>query len=121
MLLYKSLTQEIIDAAYTVHKVLGHGFLEKVYENALSSELNIRNIAHTVQEPIKVTYKGDEVGVYIADIIVDEKVVLELKACKELSGEHMAQTLNYLKATDLKVGLLINFGSSKLEFKRLIK
>jgi len=121
MLLHGELTKEVIDAAYTVHKTMGYGFLERVYEKALSHELSLRNLMHEVQEPINVTYKGIDVGNYIADIIVEKKVILELKACEELSSSHISQTLNYLKATDIKVGLLINFGKNKIEVKRLIK
>jgi GxxExxY protein len=119
-LLYKELTQEIIGAAFEVYKVLGYGFLEKVYENALVEELKRRKVKVNQQEAIKVYYKEVLVGEYIADLFVDNKVIVELKAEKEFNAGHEAQLLNYLKATDIKVGLLINFGRKKCEFKRLI-
>jgi len=121
MLLYKELTKEIVDAAYTVHNQLGYGFLEKVYEKALSHELELRNMSFKNQNCIEVRYKDCIVGNYIADIVVENKVLLELKACDEISKVHIAQTLNYLKATNIKVGLLINFGNEKIQIKRLVK
>ena len=108
-LIEKELTGKIISAFYDVYNELGYGFLEKVYENALINELISRNIDCKKQQPIKVYYKEKEVGKYFADIIVEDKVILELKA-SALCEEHEYQLLNYLKATDIEVGLLLGFG-----------
>lgn len=118
--LHKELTYQIIGAAFEVQKVLGYGFLEKVYENALIQELQLRGIRVATQYPIKVEYKGVEVGDYYADMIVENKVIVELKTGKTFNPIHEAQLLNYLKATETKVGLLINFGEEKCEHKRLV-
>lgn len=119
-LLYKEITQEIIGAAFEVYKILGYGFLEKVYENALIEELKRRRIKANQQQPVKVFYKEVLVGEYVSDLFVEGKVIVELKAEKKYNSEHEAQLLNYLKASNIKVGLLINFGRLKCEFKRLI-
>jgi len=118
--LHKELTYQIIGAAFEVQKILGYGFLEKVYENALIQELQLRGIRVATQYPIKVEYKGVEVGDYYADIIAENKVIVELKTGKTFNPIHEAQLLNYLKATGTKVGLLINFGEEKCEHKRLV-
>ena len=118
--LHKELTYQIIGAAFEVQKVLGYGFLEKDYENALIQELQLRGIRVATQYPIKVEYKGVEVGDYYADMIVENKVIVELKTGKTFNPIHEAQLLNYLKATETKVGLLINFGEEKCEHKRLV-
>jgi len=119
-LIYKNTTGKIIGAAFEVYTNLGYGFLEKVYENALIKELQIRGLDFKSQYPIKVNYKGEEVGEYIADILVENKIIVELKTGKTINSFHEAQLLNYLKATGIKVGLLINFGPKKCEFKRFI-
>lgn len=119
-LILKDLTFQILAAAFEVHNVLGHGFLENVYEKALVKELNLRRLAAEAQKEIKVHYKGDVVGSYFADVVVADEVLLELKAVEKLAVFHEAQVLNYLKGTGLKVGLLINFGREKVEFKRLV-
>ncbi len=119
-LLYKQLVYDIVGCAMEVHNELGYGFLEKVYENALMLELRSSQIPAIQQCEIKVKYKNTIVGDYVADIVVDNKIILELKAVSHLADEHIAQTLNYLKATGYKLGLLINFGKEKLEYKRLI-
>ena len=118
--LFEDITREIIGAAFEVYKVLGYGFLEKVYENALRIELQLRALKVESQKPIRISYKGDSVGDYIADILVEEKVIVELKAEKEYNAKHEALLINYLKATGLKVGLLINFGEDKCKPKRLV-
>jgi len=118
--LFEDITREIIGAAFEVYKVLGYGFLEKVYENALLIELQLRALKVESQKPIRISYKGDSVGDYIADILVEEKVIVELKAEKEYNAKHEALLINYLKATGLKVGLLINFGEDKCKPKRLV-
>lgn len=118
-MLHEELTNKIICAFYNVYNTLGHGFLEKVYENALAIELKKTGLSVTQQESIKVYYDGVQVGDYFADIIVEGLIVLELKAAESLRNEHFAQLTNYLKATDKEVGLLLNFGK-KPEFKRIV-
>ena len=114
------ITEQIIGAAFEVHGVLGYGFLEKVYENALLAELCKRGVKAETQKAIKVKYKDVIVGDYVADVVVDNKVIVELKSEGEYNNMHEAQLLNYLKATGIKVGLLINFGRKKCEFRRLV-
>lgn len=116
---HKELTSQIISAAYQVHNVLGYGFLEKVYQNALAIELEKRWLKAEKEKPIQISYDGHIVGDYIADIVVEDKVILELKAVKEFAEIHEVQLVNYLKATGLEVGLLINFGES-VQVKRKI-
>ena len=108
--LYKEKTDRILSAFYEVYNALGYGFLERVYQNALYQELNRKGFACEVQKQIKVYYKGKEVGEYYADILVDKCIILELKACDRLCKEHELQLINYLKATDIELGLLLNFG-----------
>ncbi len=117
----ENVAKEIIDSAFTVHKYLGFGFLEKVYENALVHELEIRGIGVKQQVHITIYYKDVEAGNYIADLVVEENILLELKCCKEISSVHKAQTLNYLKATRKKLGFIINFANPRIEIKRLVK
>ena len=118
--LFEDITREIIGAAFEVYKILGYGFLEKVYENALLIELQLRELKVESQKPIRIRYKDKPVGDYIADVVVEEKVLVELKAEKEYNTKHEAQLINYLKATGLKVGLLINFGEDRCKPKRLV-
>ncbi|MGZ8848582.1 MAG: GxxExxY protein [Pyrinomonadaceae bacterium] len=106
------LTQTIIGFAYKVHNALGPGFLEKIYENALRIELERAGLTVKQQQPINVLYDGEIVGEYFADLWVDERIVVELKANLTLSKEHEVQLVNYLAATGIADGLLINFGSS---------
>ena len=115
-------TFAVIGAAIEVHRVLGPGFLEKVYHEAMQLELSARGIPYEAERLIGIEYKGQELTQrYLADLVCYEKVVVELKAHKQLSGNENAQLLNYLRATGLRVGLLINFGShSKLEHRRLV-
>lgn len=107
---YSDLTDKIIKAFYTVYNNLGFGFLEKVYENSMMIELQSIGLHCYKQKPIKVNYKNREVGEYFADIIVEDVVIIELKAAESLCEEHEHQLINYLKATDIEVGLLLNFG-----------
>jgi GxxExxY protein len=107
---HKELTDAIICCFYTVYNTLGFGFLEKVYENALLAELQNRGITATAQSQISVFYGNTQVGAFFADIVVKGVVIIEIKAVKTLVGEHEAQLLNYLKATEVEVGLLLNFG-----------
>lgn len=108
--LYKEETERILSAFYEVYNTLGYGFLERVYQNALYHELQQRGFACRAQQPIAVYYKGCRVGEYFADILVNDCIILELKACDKLCQEHELQLLNYLKATDIELGLLLNFG-----------
>jgi len=110
-------TEKIIKAFYTVYNALGYGFSEKVYENALAVELRNMGVQVVQQSPITVYYAGQVVGEYVADLLVEGTVIVELKAAQCLTDEHEAQLLNYLKATTIEVGLVLNFGP-KPEFKR---
>lgn len=114
------ITYAINGAAFEVNRVLGPGFLEKVYENALLIELRSRGLKAEAQVPIKVLYKDDVVGEYIADIFVEDRVIVELKTVESLEKIHEAQLLNYLKATGLNIGMLVNFRHPKAEIKRLV-
>jgi GxxExxY protein len=116
---HAAITEQIIGAFYKVYNTLGYGFLEKVYENAMLFELNKLFDEIEKQRKIEVFYEGNIVGVYFADIVVENVVIIELKACDYLLDEHEAQLINYLKATNMEVGLLLNFGK-KPEFKRKI-
>lgn len=107
---YTALTDRVICCFYNVYNSLGYGFLEKVYENALRFELNKHGIMVEAQKPITVIYCEEVVGEYFCDLLIDNKVIVEIKASKLLLKEHESQLLNYLKATDLEVGLLLNFG-----------
>jgi len=118
-MLHEEITGAIIKAFYTVYNTLGYGFLEKVYENALVHELTKLGLKVRQQTPIKVYYAGQLVGEYFADLAVEDCVIVELKAAESLRPEHAAQLINYLKATDVEVGLLFNFGP-KPEFARKI-
>ena len=114
---YKELTQKIILIFYRVYNKLGYGFLENVYENAMMIEFRKERIPAVSQSPIKVLYDNEIIGEYYADLLVDNKVIVEIKAVRRLADEHEAQLLNYLKATDIEVGLLLNFGP-KPDIKR---
>ena len=114
---HKALTDTVLCCFYTVYNALGYGFLEKVYENALLMELEKRGVKATAQYPITVYYNNKSVGEYFADILVEDAVIIEIKAARHVLPEHDAQLLNYLKATEMEVGLLLNFGPSP-EFKR---
>lgn len=117
--LFGELTEEVVQAAYSVHASLGSGFLEKVYETAFAHELGIREIPFQQQHPIEIFYKNATAGMYIADFLIDDKVIVEVKAVNELNQIHTAQLMNYLKATSKRVGLLINFGAAKVNIKRV--
>ena len=119
-ILYKELSYEIVAAAIDVWKNLGYGFLEKVYENALMIELRKREIPCEQQRPIKVRYDGQIIGDFIGDILVNNEIILELKSAKGIDNAHIAQILNYLKATGLRLGLILNFGPHRLESKRVV-
>ena len=116
---YKELTERIINIFYKVYNRLGYGFLEKVYENAMILEFKKEGITAISQSPIRVLYEGEVIGEYYADILVENKVIVEIKASRSLVEENEAQLLNYLKATDIEIGLLLNFGA-KPEIKRKV-
>lgn len=114
------ITEKIIGCVYRVSNSLGSGFLEKVYENALAIELRQSGLEVAQQYPIRVTYNNQPVGEFSADLLVESKVIVELKAVKALDNVHTAQCLNYLKATGLAICLLVNFGTPRAEIKRLV-
>ncbi|MBP7961168.1 MAG: GxxExxY protein [Caldilineaceae bacterium] len=113
------LTDKIIGAFYKVYNRLGYGFLEKVYENALVLELRKQGLSVRQQSPIHVYYENELVGEYFADLIVDDKVIVELKAAEAIDEAHLAQLTNYLKATRQEVGLLLNFGMEPVFMRRI--
>lgn len=115
-----SLAEQVVGAAYEVSNTLGAGFLEKVYERALTVECRQRGIRALSQAPIAVTYKGVQVGEYFADILVEDALIVELKCVAVLSNDHLAQCLNYLRATGLHLALLLNFQRPKVEWKRVV-
>jgi GxxExxY protein len=120
-LLYEDVTEKIRQAAFEVHNYFGNGFLEKVYENALAYNIRRYDIICEQQVPVKVYFEDHvTVGEYFADIVVDNKIIVELKAMETLDKIHYAQVKHYLKATKYRLGLLINFGTPKLQFKRII-
>ena len=117
---YKEISGTVIGAAFDVSNELGVGFLEKVYENALFVELTLRGLKVRQQQPLTCKYKGVVVGDYVADLIVEDCVLIELKHCQNLDKAHHAQCLNYLRATDLKLCLLINFGKPRIDYDRVV-
>ena len=117
MLKQNDITDKILEAFYRVYNTLGYGFLEKVYENALLIELKKLGLAALPQWPIKVIYDGNLIGEYFADVLVENVVIIEIKAAKAIGPDHEAQLLNYLKATNIEIGLILNFGP-KAEFIR---
>jgi GxxExxY protein len=116
----QELTQKILEASFAVHNALGAGFLEKVSANALSLELRQMGLACGQEVPFEVKYKDAIVGDYSADRVVEQRVLVELKACTGLDSIHEAQILNYLKASGIHVGLLMNFGKPRLEYRRFV-
>ena len=119
--IYTELTHSVIGCAFEVINELGSGFLESVYEKAMVRALSDAGVFAEAQKPVKVMFRGKTVGDYYVDLLVEKKVIVELKAIKSLNPEHHAQVINYLKATGIEVGLLINFGNPKLEFKRFTR
>ena len=118
---YSALTAKIIRCAMEVHNHLGNGFQEVIYQRALSIELNLKGIDHLRELEISLQYKDYEIGSRRVDFLVSGKIMVEIKAIKELEDVHLAQAINYLEAYNLHVGLLINFGNTKLQFRRLMK
>ena len=119
-IIYKDLSYKIIELALEVHNELGCGFLEKVYENALMLLLDREKVPARQQAPADVYFKDKVIGQYFADILVENKLILELKTVDVIANIHTAQVLNYLRATGLKLGLILNFGKPKFEYKRLV-
>jgi len=113
------LIEVVVGAAYEVSNVLGAGFLEKIYARALLSELRLRGLASKSQVAFPVAYKGQCIGDYVADLVVEDRLIVELKCVDSFSNQHMAQCINYLKASGLKVALLVNFQKPKLEWRRV--
>ncbi len=119
-LIYKNEVYEIISCAMEVLNELGHGFHEKIYENALCVEFDLRGIKYLQQKEFDINYKHKKIGEYVPDLIVYDKIVVDTKVIKEITDHETGKMLNYLKITKQKVGLIINFKYSKLEWKRLI-
>jgi GxxExxY protein len=120
-ILFKELSFRVIGAAMEVHNVLGPGFLESIYQAALERELTLRGIPFDHQVELPVSYKGDLVGVYRADLIVDGKIIVEIKGISKLNASHQAQALHYLAATGLELAILINFGVGTLDYRRVVR
>ncbi len=120
-LIYKELSYKIIGAAMEVHSTLGAGFLESVYQTALAHEMTLRGISFEQHKRLSVDYKGVCAGNYETDFVVENKIILELKALSNLHSRHEAQTLNYLAATNLRLAILLNFGEESLKYKRLVR
>jgi GxxExxY protein len=120
-MLHEEITGKVIGCAFNVINELGAGFLESVYQNAMIILLREKGVSAESQHPVKVSFRGECVGDFYADILVDGKVIVELKAVKTIAPEHEAQIINYLKATGIEFGLLINFGNPRLEYKRFTR
>ena len=118
--IYKDLSYKIIGLAMRVHRELGNGFLEKVYKNALMVLLRKEGIQAETQAPVKVQFEGEAVGDYYADILVEGKIILELKSVEKIIDAHRAQALHYLKATGLRLAMILNFGKDGFAFERLV-
>lgn len=116
----EKLTNIIIGAAFEVSNILGHGFLEVIYRKSLAKELRLRGLDTREEVRFPVSYKGDEIGIYVADILIESQAVVELKAVEKLTPSHVGQVLNYLRASKLQVGMLLNFGQPKVEIKRVL-
>jgi GxxExxY protein len=118
---YSDITAKIIGCAMEVHNHLGNGFQEVVYQRALSIEMNLQDVQHERELEMALTYKDRPIGSRRVDFFVDGKIMVEIKAVKELEDVHLAQAINYLEAYNMEIGLLINFGNTKLQFKRVMK
>jgi GxxExxY protein len=116
----EALVETVVGAAYEVSNVLGAGFLEKVYQRALMEEIRLRGLSVTAQAPFPVNYKGKPVGTYAADLVVGGRLLVEVKCIEQFSNEHLAQCINYVKASGLHLALLINFRRSRVEWKRVV-
>ncbi len=120
-ILYKDLSYNIVGIAMEVHRQLGYGFLEKVYENSMMLLIHKKDINAEQQKPIKVYFDRIVVGEYFADILVEDKIILELKSVDKITNVYRAQALNYLKATGLRLAIIINFGKESLQYERIVK
>jgi len=120
-MLYEELTHKILEACFEVSQEMGAGFLESVYHKSLLIALRQKGLKAQSQVPLVVKFCGEVVGEFYADVLVEDKVIVELKAVTALAPEHKAQVINYLKATGIEVGLLVNFGRPKIEYHRLHK
>ena len=118
---HEDITEHILAASFEVMHEIGHGFLESVYERSLLIALQSRGLTVKSQVPIEVMFRKHVVGEFFADLLVENKVIVELKAAKSLAPEHQAQVINYLNATGIEVGLLINFGAPKMDYHRLVR
>lgn len=118
---YQDLTRRIIGAAMEVHRHLGNGFQEVVYQRALAIELKIQNIEFVREMEMPLSYKGHDIGTRRVDFFIEGKIMLEMKAVAQLEDVHLAQAINYLEAYGMEIGLLINFGNTSLQFKRVMK
>ena len=115
------LAGRVIGCAMQVHRILGPGFLENVYKNALCVELKMAGLAFSTEQPIKVMYRGVEVGAYFADVFVEDQLIIELKAVEKIVIAHEVQLVNYLTATGVNIGVLLNFGGKSLDYKRKLR
>ena len=120
-ILHKRLSYQVIGAAMEVHRLLGPGFLEAVYQTALAHELELQGIPFEQQKRLTVKYKDLVVGEYIADFVIDGKIIVEIKAVSNLTSSHQAQALNYLAATGYQLAILINFGATSLQQRRVVR
>jgi GxxExxY protein len=119
-IIYRELSYQIMQAVFEVHNTLGPGFIENVYEEALAHELALRHISFERQKQVAVRYKDKTVGIHRLDLVIEDKIILELKAVAQLTDTFKQQTLSYIKATDLKLGILINFGCPKVQYIRIV-
>jgi len=120
-ILFKELSYALVGAAMEVHRILGPGFLEAVYETALAHELTLRGIRFETQKRLPVYYKGQLAGDYVADLLVEDQIILEIKAVSKFNPAHEAQAHNYLAATGLRLAILLNFGASSLQQERIVR
>lgn len=118
---YSELTGKIIGCAMEVHKILGNGFQEVIYQRALAKEMSLQGLSYSREHEMQIFYKGDEIGTRRVDFFVEGKIMVELKAVVQLEDVHLAQAINYLEAYRMEIGLLINFGNTSLQFKRVMK
>ena len=118
-MLYKDITERIIAAAMTVHSTLGNGFQEVIYQRAMEIELPFQKLAFEREKEMPIFYRGQQIGTRRVDFFIEDKIMVELKAIIKLEEVHLAQTMNYLEAYNMEIGLLINFGAKSLEFKRV--
>lgn len=118
-LIHSGLSKDILGCCFEIANELGSGFLENVYKNALCIALRQKGIAFVLEQPYEIFFRDQKLGHYIADLVIENSIIIELKCCQNLLAEHQAQLINYLKASGIPIGLLVNFGHSRLEYKRL--